>query len=186
MSSRHATAGVLTGDLGAALLALARRVIHERLGADPPAVPEHPLLWQHRAGAFVTVNVEGSLRGCIGIPDPAEAIGEVVRHCAAAAAFDDPRFPPVRRDELTRLTLEVSVLSEFVPVEDFGAIEIGRHGLVVERGRRRGLLLPQVAPEYGWTVEEFLRNACIKAGLPPSAWQSDARILRFEAIVFRE
>ena len=186
MSMRDATAGVLTGDLGAALLALARGVIHERLGADSPAVPEHPLLWRHRAGAFVTVHVEGALRGCIGIPDPADAIGEVVRHCAAAAAFGDPRFPPVRRDELAMLALEVSVLSEFVPVADVGAIEIGRHGLVAERGQRRGLLLPQVAPEYGWTVEEFLNHTCIKAGLPPAAWQSDARILRFEAIVFRE
>jgi uncharacterized protein len=186
MSTTEPRALVLTDDVGAALIALARGAIHERLGAAPPDIPEHPLLWRHRAGAFVTLHVMRVLRGCIGIPEPAQPLGEVVRHCAAAAAFEDPRFPPVRRHELSVLTLEVSVLSEFVPVSDVGSIEIGRHGLVAERGGQRGLLLPQVAPEYGWSVEEFLQHTCIKAGLPAAAWQADASIWRFEAIVFRE
>ena len=179
-------AAVLTEELGVALVALARGAIHERLGAEPPLIREHPLLWRHRAGAFVTLHVAGALRGCIGIPEPTRTLGDVVRHCAAAAAFEDPRFPPLRGHELPVVTLEVSVLSEFVPVADIRTIEIGRHGLVAERGSRRGLLLPQVAPEFGWSVEEFLSHTCVKAGLAPFAWQADARILSFEAIVFRE
>ena len=185
MSATEAT-DALTDEIGTALVALARAAIHERLGAEPPLIPGHPMLWRHRAGAFVTLHVDGALRGCIGIPEPTRTLGDVVRHCAAAAAFEDPRFAPVGRHELAALSLEVSVLSGFVPVSDFRTIQIGRDGLVAERGLRRGLLLPQVAPEFGWSVEEFLSHTCIKAGLAPSAWQSDARILRFEAIVFRE
>jgi AmmeMemoRadiSam system protein A len=113
--------------------------------------------------------------------------GEVVR-CAADAATEDPRFPPVSVDELPDLALEVSVLGPLERIDPLNpdAIVIGRHGLVAERGYRRGLLLPQVATEWGWNVEQFLRQTCLKAGLEANAWQHGARISRFEAEIIHD
>jgi uncharacterized protein len=138
------------------------------------------------SGVFVTIKRGGELRGCLGTLQCQRGLAGEVARCAADAATEDPRFPPVSIDELPDLAVEVSVLGPLEPIDprDPDAIVIGRHGLVAERGFRRGLLLPQVATEWGWTVEQFLRQTCLKAGLEPDAWQRDARISRFEAEVF--
>jgi AmmeMemoRadiSam system protein A len=110
-------------------------------------------------------------------------VEDIVR-LAAEAASDDPRFSPMTPAELAGTTLEISVLGPLVPVGAPHDITVGRHGLVVEQGRRRGLLLPQVASERSWSVEEFLCQTCVKAGLPPDAWKRGATVYTFEAEVF--
>jgi uncharacterized protein len=140
------------------------------------------------SGVFVTVRRRSELRGCLGTLQCRRGLAGEVARCAADAASEDPRFPPVTAGELPDLSVEVSVLGplERIDPNEPGAIVIGRHGLVAEQGYRRGLLLPQVAPEWNWTVEQFLRQTCLKANLPPDAWQHGARISRFEAEVFGE
>jgi hypothetical protein len=136
-------------------------------------------------GAFVTLNEGGNLRGCIGYTSPIKPLFETVRDAAISAAMNDPRFPSVKQDELPRIEYEISVLSPFWKVNDIGQIEIGRHGLLVKRGRREGLLLPQVATDYNWDRKTFLENTCRKAGLPTNAWQeTDTDIFMFTALVF--
>jgi AmmeMemoRadiSam system protein A len=184
---------VLTDDQKRALLDIARTAIHARvLGRraaaatepDPSTVASFP----PAEGAFVTIKHRGQLRGCLGTLQCAGGLAVEVARCAADAASEDPRFPPVSPDELPEVSLEVSVLGPLAPIDPFdeSAIAIGRHGLVVEQGRRRGLLLPQVATEWGWTAEQFLRQTCAKAGLPPDAWREGARVYRFAAEVFGE
>jgi AmmeMemoRadiSam system protein A len=138
------------------------------------------------AGAFVTLHQHGRLRGCIGHVEANQPLAEVVSRCAAAACSADPRFAAVGASELKQVDIEVSVLGPLVPVAAQEEIEIGRHGLVVEQGRRRGLLLPQVATEWGWDVAAFVEQTCHKAGLPLDAWQRGARLWKFEAEVFGE
>lgn len=171
---------------GAALVALARAGMEEAVRGL--AAPESPPLdiMRRCAGAFVTLHLRGGLRGCIGQPEPSDPLGLVVPHCAAAAALEDPRFPRVSLEELTSITVEVSVLTPPTPVADPAGVEVGRHGLVIARGSQRGLLLPQVAVEWRWSREEFLAHACRKAGLPSAAWRQGAQILVFEAEIFRE
>jgi len=137
------------------------------------------------SGVFVTIKQRGELRGCLGtLQNRAGLAGEVIR-CAADSASEDPRFPPVSPGELPELSLEISVLGPLEEIEPRpDAFTIGTHGLVVEQGVRRGLLLPQVATEWGWTGEQFLRQTCVKAGLPPDAWRQGARVFRFAAEVF--
>lgn len=140
-------------------------------------------------GAFVTLRVGRDLRGCLGHIAPDRALGDLVPNLAVAAAREDPRFPPVAAGELDRVTIEISVLSPPTPVDAGvpGAVVIGRDGLIVERGRARGILLPQVAPEQGWGVEPFLSATCEKAGLPGGAWREPGtRVLTFQADVFDE
>ena len=103
-----------------------------------------------------------------------------------SAAISDPRFPPLGPEEWSDVHLELSVLGPIEPVDEIEQVEIGRHGLVVEFGRRRGLLLPQVAVEWGWNVQQFAAQTCAKAGLPKDAWQKGARLFKFEAEVFSE
>jgi AmmeMemoRadiSam system protein A len=165
-----------------ALIDLARAVIGERLGFAAVA-PVHPI-FEIRAGAFVTVFVGGALRGCIGIPHDGGSLGDVVRHCAQAASFEDPRFPPVSAAELRSLGVEISILSELRPFDGPERLVIGRHGVIVERGWCRGLLLPQVAVEHGWSAYELLDQTCRKAGLPVGAWRDGASVTIFEADVF--
>lgn len=143
-----------------------------------------------KRGAFVTLTERGALRGCIGhIPDD-RPLGAVVQEMAVAAARDDPRFAPVEPDELPFLVVEISVLSTPAPLPapvDPSAIVIGRDGLIVQRERHIGLLLPQVATEYDWEPEAFLAAACRKARLPPTAWQEPGtEVFVFQADVFRE
>jgi len=169
-----------------ALLALARAAIEARLGIWSAVAPEHRPVFDARAGAFVTVFVKRELRGCVGQPEAREPLAQVVRHCAHAAAFGDPRFPPVTLSDLRDLSVEISVLTPAEAVADPLTVEVGRHGLVVEQGTARGLLLPQVPREHGWTREQFLDHTCIKAGLPPDSWRRGASVYRFEAVVFAE
>ncbi len=146
-------------------------------------------------GVFVTLRhyPDEELRGCIGYPLPVLPLGEALERAAVSAAIEDPRFRPVRPAELPHLTVEVSVLSAPEPIsaeapEAIAAdVRVGRDGLIVESRGHSGLLLPQVAPEQGWTAEEFLAGACEKAGLAPGAWRRPGvKIFRFEAQVFRE
>jgi AmmeMemoRadiSam system protein A len=168
------------------LLRRARAAIASTIGADvelPPAAAPPPIV---RAGAFVTLRVGGDLRGCIGYPEADRVLVDVVEHCAISAAVSDPRFPAVRAAEFPLVVLEISVLGPIEPVDDIGEIEIGRHGLIVELGRRRGLLLPQVAVEWNWGAEELASNTCAKAGLPRDAWRNGAKLFKFEAEVYTE
>lgn len=170
-----------------ALVDLARRSIVARItGSRGPAPPAVPL--PDASGVFVTIKHRGELRGCLGTLRCDRGLAGDVARCAADAASEDPRFAPVAADELAELSVEVSVLGplESIDARDPDAITIGRHGLVAEQGGRRGLLLPQVATEWGWTTDQFLRQTCVKAGLPGDAWQHGARISRFDAEVFGE
>jgi AmmeMemoRadiSam system protein A len=178
-------ATTLTREDRSALLGLARHTIAAALGQPAPGPVDRPVFGRH-AGAFVTVHVQGELRGCIGIPEATRPLGEVVVQCAAGAAFEDPRFPSITAAELQALDVEISVLTPLEPLTDARRLEVGRHGLVIEEGSRRGLLLPQVASEHEWSPTEFLRQTCRKAGLPPDAWQHRARAWVFEAEVFSE
>lgn len=124
-----------------------------------------------RCGLFVTLHVGKRLRGCIGILDADTTLGENLARCAADAALHDPRFSRMRPEELGEMEVEVSLLSPMRPIHP-EKVEIGKHGLLVELGGRRGLLLPQVAVEHHLTREEFLAETCAKAGLPREAWKS--------------
>lgn len=138
------------------------------------------------SGVFVTIKRRGELRGCLGTLQCREDLAREVARCARDSATEDPRFPPVSPDEIPELSLEISVLGPLEEIDPLkpGAVVVGRHGLVVEQGFRRGLLLPQVATEWGWTGEQFLRQTCRKAGLPDDAWRTGARVFRFDAEVF--
>ena len=141
------------------------------------------------SGAFVTLNERtGDLRGCIGSIEPVAPLAQAVSSSAVSAAFRDPRFPSAATRRAGRdLHIEISVMSPIVPVADVEEIEVGRDGLIVSRGGRAGLLLPQVATEYGWDRDTFLRQTCVKAGLPADSWRSpDCRIEKFSAEVFGE
>ena len=140
------------------------------------------------SGAFVSLHTkEGDLRGCIGSIQAVAPLCRAVASSAVNAAFRDPRFYPVRREELDHLHVEISVMSPIEAVTNVEEIEVGRDGLIVSRGGRTGLLLPQVAAEYGWDRETFLGHTCRKAGLPADAWRAEGtRIERFSAEVFGE
>ena len=169
-----------------ALLAIAREAVSSQVagGRLPASGATVPL--PQASGVFVTLKVRGELRGCLGTLDPRRELGADVARCAADAASADPRFAPLSAAEMPDVSVEVSVLGPLEPIDPAapGAIEIGRHGLVAEEGSRRGLLLPQVAVEWRWTVDQFLRQTCLKAGLPGDAWQHGATISRFDAEVF--
>lgn len=168
------------------LLGLARdSVVVQVRGRGPEATLAFPPL-PEASGVFVTLKLRGELRGCLGTLDCRAGLGLEVVRCAARAASEDPRFPPVSTPELRHLQVEISVLGPLEPIHPVhpAAVAIGRHGLVVERHSRRGLLLPQVAVEWGWTREEFLAHTCRKAGLPLDAWRNGAHVFRFEAEVF--
>ena len=168
------------------LLKLARSAIESRVKAQTMPAPGTAEVFGQLAGAFVTIHKHGQLRGCIGHVEADEPLGRVVTRCAVAAASSDPRFTPVAPDELPHLHIELSVLGPLEPIERLADIEIGRHGLVVEQGWNRGLLLPQVAVEWKWDRETFAQETCRKAGLPSHAWDRGAKMWRFEAEVFSE
>jgi AmmeMemoRadiSam system protein A len=168
------------------LLTLARRCLEARVRRSAPPPVEYGGGLQAPMGAFVTINCHGELRGCLGRLETDRPIADNVAHLAAVVSDSDPRFPPVRLTELEHVEIEISALTPEEEVNDITEIEVGRHGLIVEHGSRRGLLLPQVATEYGWDRESFLDHTCIKAGLPPDAWRRGAKIYKFEAQVFGE
>ncbi len=167
------------------LRAIARTTIEARLGKAPDAVDTSSPVLNEKRGAFVTIKRQGRLRGCIGHIMAHYPLAETIRRMAGAAAFEDPRFPPLKADELADLEIEISVLTPMRKVENTDEIQVGRDGLYMIRGRRSGLLLPQVATEYGWDRDTFLEQTCRKAGLPPDAWKdADAQIYRFSAEIF--
>jgi AmmeMemoRadiSam system protein A len=170
----------------AALVRLARETVTAAVCGGPRPEPPDAEVFRQVTGAFVTLTMYGELRGCIGQVEPRDPIGAVIVHCAAAAALEDPRFPPVSPIELSSLSIEVSVLTPAEEVIDIERIVVGRHGLIVSHDGCRGLLLPQVATEHGWTRDQFLMHTCRKAGLARDAWQRGARIYCFEAEVFGE
>lgn len=171
----------------AALLRFARATAECRVRREP--LPEPPPLTPNLeapCGAFVTLKAHGDLRGCIGLIAAVEPLWKSVREMAVSAATRDPRFAPVTPAELPAITYEVSVLSPLTRCDDPARIVPGVHGLLIRKGRRQGLLLPQVATEWGWDREAFLAHTCEKAGLPPDAWRDGAEILWFTATVLEE
>jgi MEMO1 family protein len=152
------------------------------------AVPEFkidsPVLKESR-GAFVTLNKRGRLRGCIGYIEGRGPLHKTIEEMAEAAAFRDPRFPPVNEKELPDLEFEISVLTPLKMIADVNEIEVGKHGIYMKKGWYSGLLLPQVATEYGWNRQTFLEHTCEKAGLPPHAWKDKTtEIYIFSADIF--
>ena len=172
------------------LLAIARRSIEAAVRHGPRAgvVDGQPSAGlEEPAAAFVTIHEHGQLRGCIGLMRFEYPLWQNVRDAAAAAALDDPRFLPVDESELPALELEVSVLDPPVELPDPAGFVAGRHGIVVERGMRRALLLPQVAIEMGWDEKQMLEAVCRKANLPGDSWRDPStRLLVFESTCFSE
>lgn len=171
------------------LLRLAREAIaaHVSGGRPPEPAADMPAgVLARPAGAFVTIHKHGDLRGCIGHIEANEPLGTVIPRCAVAACSGDPRFPAVSEAELPHLDVEVSLLGPLEPITGPDDFETGRHGLVVEMGWQRGLLLPQVAAEWNWNRETFLAQTCHKAGLPRDAWKQGAKVWKFKAEVFGE
>jgi uncharacterized protein len=163
-----------------AILELARKSVEEAVcrGRVLQEVPKTGV-FERQCGVFVTLHVAKRLRGCIGVIEPKERLGESIARCAASAAREDPRFSRMRAEELTALDIEVSLLSSLESIRP-EQIEIGKHGLLVEQGLHRGLLLPQVAVEHHLNEEQFLRETCHKAGLRDDAWrQPTTRIYGF-------
>lgn len=185
----YAAAGFYRKSLGPAekaqLLSLARKTVEEYITLGSVAEPDIPAPWLKTQGTtFVSISRSGELRGCIGnIRNPMPLYKSVILN-AVAASSKDPRFPPVKKEELADVRVEVSVLSLFEPVRDLREIEIGKHGLYLVKGGHSALLLPQVADEGGWDLETFLEKLSVKAGLKPDGW-SDAQLYRFTAEVIR-
>lgn len=189
----------VTDEEGKFLIKLVRDTVKSYLEKGnilrPP--PDTPNKFCERSGAFVTINSVGKkekkLRGCIGLPYPTNPLIEAVIDSAINASTKDPRFEPMSPGELDSVVFEVSVLTPPEPVETddpkeyVKKIKVGEDGLIIERGFRKGLLLPQVPVEWGWCEEEFLCQCCMKAGLPPEIWLTkDAKISKFRAIIFEE
>jgi AmmeMemoRadiSam system protein A len=180
---------MLTRDQRSRLLQIARDSIAAALEnrRDELADDAFDEVLRRPSGAFVTLTISGELRGCVGSIHPVAPLFRAVSQSAFNAAFRDPRFPPLRKDEFARTEIEISVMGPIEVVQDVNEILVGRDGLIVSRGRYAGLLLPQVATEYGWNRDTFLEQTCRKAGLPGDAWRlPDCRIERFSAEVFNE
>jgi AmmeMemoRadiSam system protein B/AmmeMemoRadiSam system protein A len=169
------------------LLKLARSTIEARLTGRPIPEPrsDSPKLNEER-GAFVTLTEHGQLRGCIGHIRGTQPLIRTISEMAIAAATQDPRFAPMTAGELDDVSIEISVMTPLKTITDPEEIEVGRHGIYIQKGYNSGLLLPQVATEYGWDRYEFLDHTCIKAGLPRGAWREGAQIQIFSAQVFGE
>jgi len=149
----------------------------------PPEPPTDKL--REELGAFVTLKLDGHLRGCIGNVQGSGELFRTVWNMAQAAAFQDPRFPAVTQNEFPVLEYEISILSPIEVCPNTEMVEVGRHGLIMSRGGRSGLLLPQVPVEWNWDRETFLKQTCLKAGLDRDAWKEpDTTVLWFEAVVF--
>ena len=169
------------------LLALARQAVVSAVRHEPPPQPlPFEGILAERCGVFVTLHLHGALRGCIGVTESSEPLAQTVAHCAASAALRDPRFTPLGPAHLADVHIEISILSPPAPIQP-DQIVVGRHGLHVRRGARRGLLLPQVAVEHGMNRDVFLEQTCRKAGLLADAWRdSETEIWGFTCEVFAE
>jgi AmmeMemoRadiSam system protein A len=169
------------------LLNLARRTInfHLEKGGYLKEKSDDPLLLEKR-GAFVTLKVDDELRGCIGYPLPHKSLLETIIDCAVAAATQDFRFASIKKEESSRLNIEISVLTLPKRVKDAREIKIGKHGIILSKGPHKGLLLPQVPVEWEWDLETYLNHGCLKAGLAEDEWKKGATIEIFSAQVFSE
>jgi AmmeMemoRadiSam system protein A len=186
-AAEGARAALLTDAERDALLHAARASIAARFRGRGPALPPPAAALAEPRGAFVTLHGEdGDLRGCVGLMRSEGPLLQTVSRMAVAAATQDSRFEPVAEAELDRLSIEISVLSPLEPIRP-EEVEVGRHGLLVGLGGRRGVLLPQVPGEHGWDRETFLAQTCRKAGLPEDSWRRPGvEILAFTAEVFSE
>ncbi len=171
---------------------LARNEIEKHLGIKETEVSEKELkgfeiFFSKDYGSFVTLHINKNLRGCIGYIQPVTILHNQIRMCAKAAAFEDPRFYPLTKEEYPLIDVEISILSPIVKVDSLDEIVVGRDGLIIQHSIFQGLLLPQVATENNWTKEEFLSHTCLKAGLPSDCWKrNDVIIKKFSAYVFDE
>jgi uncharacterized protein len=172
------------------LLKLARKTILDSLNnkiEDPGKELFSDNIFRTKCGAFVTLHIKGNLRGCIGYIEGIKNIPDTIIDMAKASAFRDPRFAPLSRNEYDIIDIEISVLSPIEKVKGTSDIMIGRDGLIISNGGRSGLLLPQVATENNWDLQQFLEHTCYKAGLSPDAWKwKDTKIEKFSAQVFGE
>jgi len=172
-----------------ALLNLARESIRSVLQGEKfvPNGADYAGALSEKRGAFVTIKIDGHLRGCIGNIIGYRPLYETIADMAVQAAFHDPRFKPLSEREFAKIKLEISVLTPMINVTDPAEISVGRDGLLITNGHASGLLLPQVAVEYGWDRETFLNQTCLKAGLPPGTWKQPGTIIqRFQADIFAE
>ncbi len=189
---------LLTDEEGKIALAAAKFAVYDKVAktantekAAPPGISDYEIFNEKR-GVFVTLTEDGELRGCIGYPYPVLPLGEALHDAAVSAAVRDPRFMPVREDELAAIEFEVTILTPPELLTCSAAdrpknIEVGRHGLIIKDRGMSGLLLPQVATEYGWDAEEFLMHTCIKAGTDRDAWKrDDTALYTFEGQIFSE
>ena len=186
-ASGRGPSSALTATDRAALLGIARAAVLHHLGLTAaPALPTDGPLAEPR-GAFVTLHGGDELRGCIGTFRTDGSLAATVARMAVAAAKDDPRFMPVRADEVPDLRVSVSVVSPASRLDDRRSLRVGTHGVLVKKGWHRGALLPKVAVEHGWNAETFLGRACLKAGLPASAWlEPETEVEVYEAEEFGE
>ena len=180
---------------GQILVRTARRIVTEYLkdGSKIKLGKEFQENFSFKSGIFVTLNTSLGLRGCIGYPLPNKKLFNALEEAAISAATEDPRFPPVKFEELDSITFEVTILTPPTkievsdPQEYLSKIKVGQDGLIVTYGYNSGLLLPQVPIEYGWTQREFLEHTCEKAELPKDYWKKpEIEIQKFEGIVFKE
>jgi AmmeMemoRadiSam system protein A len=169
------------------LLQTAREAIAARIEKRKPRYPESTETLKKKCGAFVTLHKQGGLRGCIGFIIATKPLIETVQDAAQSSAFNDPRFPALTARELEEIEIEISVLSPLRRIENTEEIQVGVHGILLKNGLYSGLLLPQVATDYGWDRDTFLTHTCYKAGLPADCWRTeDTEIEVFSAIVFAE
>jgi AmmeMemoRadiSam system protein A len=179
---------MLTPEQKKKLLALARGTLENYLKPGRIlSLETYEPAFLEKSGAFVTLKVNNELRGCIGRISAESPLYRTIQEMTIEAAVNDPRFLPVSKEELEKIEIEISVLSELKMIKDADEIEAGKHGIFIRQGFRSGLLLPQVATEYNWGKEEFLMHTCLKAGLPAEAWKrKDTQVYIFSAQVFSE
>lgn len=176
------------------LIKLAKDSIGEQFGKKLTVSESLKEKHTDECGVFVTLTINDELRGCIGYIESEKPIWQSVIECAKFAAFDDPRFNPLSKEEFSQIEIEISILTkpklvlEKDPEKLKKLIVIGKHGLIIKKGFRSGLLLPQVAVEYNWNPEMFLKQVCIKAGLPVNTWKDskDYELRMFEAKIIHE
>lgn len=184
LGSLAAKPGELSGDARKVLKEIATEAIRAKLKKATYQPPDHAELGVEK-GVFVTLNLAGKLRGCIGLIKARVPLNQAVAEMAVAAAFDDPRFTPLTSDESEQLEIEISVMSKLERVYDFKKIQIGRDGLLIRLDGHSGLLLPQVAKEHDWDTKNFLEETCLKAGLPAKAYKEErAIVFKFRAEIF--
>ena len=180
---------MLSDQNGRRLLALAREnIIHYLNTHTMLPTADVPPEFQEKRGVFVTLKHKGNLRGCIGYPEPIYPLYTALLDSSVSAAIRDPRFSPVTVEEMNEISLEITVLTPPSQIEpDPSNVSVGVDGLCVERGFFKGILLPQVATEWGWDAEEFLCQTCMKAGLPPDCWlDGETRVYTFQGQIFSE